>query len=88
MGVSVNAKADAASATSKKGGGGAFSWILPSISALVLVKTMGMFAAIAAFVTYYVLKERIGIMLSLVASLLVAGGVFAATFYYFMPSSI
>lgn len=74
-------------AASAKKNGGTFSWVLPGIAALVLVKTMGIFPTIAAIITYYGLKEKIGIVLSLLSSAVVAGAVFVGTAAYFVHSN-
>lgn len=67
-----------------KSGGGLFGWVLPGIAAIVLVKTTGIFPTVAAFAAYYGFKERLGVALSLLISVVVAVAVFLATFVFFV----
>lgn len=62
-------------------------WIVAAIVAFASVKIIGLFPTISAFATYWVLKPRIGVALSLLAAVVVAGAVFIAAIAYFAPVS-
>lgn len=67
------------------GGGGFFSWVLPAIAMLVLVKALGLLPAAAAFLVYYGLKQRFGVALSLLAGVAAAGATAVVALSVLMP---